>query len=52
MVRAGLRWKLGPEGDVHTAFLEWLDRRNEEHDRTMIRMITEMRRRESEMRDA
>jgi hypothetical protein len=46
MVLAGLRRKLGPNGDVHAAFLEWLDRRNEEHDRTIARMITEMRRRE------
>lgn len=46
MVMAGLRRKVGPHGDVHAAFLEWLDRRNEEHDRTMARMITEMRRRE------
>jgi hypothetical protein len=47
MVLAGLRRKLGPNADVHAAFLEWLDRRNEEHDRTMVRMLTEMRRREN-----
>ncbi|MCC7085970.1 MAG: hypothetical protein IT427_13285 [Pirellulales bacterium] len=46
MVMAGLRRKLGPDGDVHAAFLEWLDRRNEEHDRTVVRMLTKMRRQE------
>jgi hypothetical protein len=52
MVLAGLRRKLGPDADVHGAFLEWLDRYYEEHDRTLIRMMTRMRSREKEMQGA
>jgi hypothetical protein len=46
LVMAGLRRRVGPDGDAQTAFLQWLDRRNAEHDRAIVRMITEMRRRE------
>jgi len=46
LVLAGLRRRIGPNGDVRKAFLEWLDRRDAEHDRTVARMITEIRRRE------
>jgi hypothetical protein len=48
MVMANLRGKGLSEADAHKAFLEWLDRRNAEHDRAMARMITELRRRERE----
>ena len=46
LVMAGLRRRIGPAGDVHAAFLDWLDRRNAEHDRALAHMITELRRRE------
>jgi hypothetical protein len=46
LVLAGLRRRIGPDGDVRKAFLEWLDRRDAEHDRTIAHMITEIRRRE------
>jgi hypothetical protein len=43
---ASLRRRLGPNADVQAAFLEWLDRRNAEHDRAVVQMITNLRRRE------
>jgi hypothetical protein len=46
MVMAGLRRRIGPNGDVHAAFLEWLDRQTAEHDRAIAQMITNLRRRE------
>ena len=46
MILAGLRRRVGPNGDGHAAFLEWLDRRTAEHDRAVVQMITNLRRRE------
>ena len=48
LVMAGLRRRIGPNGDVQAEFLKWVERRDAEHDRMIVRMITEMRRRERE----
>jgi hypothetical protein len=45
LVKAGLRHKLGPEGDVENAFKEWYAREMEEHDRTISHMLEELHRR-------
>ncbi len=47
IVLASLRDRVGPDGDVHAAFLEWLDRRTAEHDRALINMLTNLHRREA-----
>ncbi len=52
LVMACLRDRVGPDGDVQAAFLEWLDRRTAEHDRAIVHMITNMRRRERAWREA
>jgi hypothetical protein len=46
LVMAGLRDRVGPDGDPQAAFLEWLDRRTAEHDRALFQMITNLRQRE------
>ena len=46
ILMASLRDRVGPNGDPHAAFLEWLDRRDAEHDRAIGLMITNLRRRE------
>ncbi len=35
ILRAGLRRKVGPEGDVEAAYREWYDRQMAEHDKTL-----------------
>jgi hypothetical protein len=35
LVRAGLRAKIGPEGDLEQAYREWYARRMEEHERDL-----------------
>jgi hypothetical protein len=35
LVRAGLRAKIGPEGDLEAAYREWYARRMEEHERDL-----------------
>jgi hypothetical protein len=44
---AGLRERIGKDGDMRAAYREWYARRMEEHDRTMAHMIVELRRREA-----
>ena len=46
LVMLSLQDRVGPNGDPQAAFLEWLDRRTAEHDRAIVRMITNLRRRE------
>jgi len=46
LLMAGLRDRVGPNGDPQAAFLEWLGRRTAEHDRAFVHMITNLRRRE------
>ena len=43
---ACLRRRLGSDAAAHKAFLDWLDRRDAEHDRAIVLMITNLRRRE------
>lgn len=43
---AGLRRRIGDDGDLRSAYREWYARRMEEHDRTMDHLLTELRRRE------
>ena len=42
---AGLRRRVGPAGDVLSAYREWYKNRMEEHDSTMLRMVEEFNRR-------
>ncbi|MBI3467394.1 MAG: hypothetical protein HY000_30665 [Planctomycetes bacterium] len=42
---AGLRHKIGPDGDLKAAYREWVKRWGEEHDRTMFHMLKEFDRR-------
>ncbi len=44
---AGLRRRVGPNGDVNEAYRQWYARRMEEHDRTMEHFLTELHRREN-----
>ncbi len=46
IIMANMRERVGPDGDPEKAFLEWLDRRTAEHDKAIVRMITNLRRRE------
>ena len=45
-VLAGLRRQIGTDGDLAAAYRAWYARQMEEHDRTVIHMLTELRRRE------
>jgi hypothetical protein len=42
---AGLRREIGPEGDLRAAYRKWYAEQMEEHDRTVLRMMEEFRRR-------
>jgi hypothetical protein len=42
---AGLRHKIGPDGDLPAAYREWVERWGEEHDQTMFHMLEEFDRR-------
>jgi len=44
---AGLRRRVGPDGDVVGAYRRWYVEHREEHDRTMYRMLEELYRREN-----
>jgi hypothetical protein len=46
LVKMGLRNKLGPNGDVDQAFREWYERQCAEHDRVVIHMMQEIRRKQ------
>ena len=41
---AGLRREIGPDGDLKAAYRKWYAEQMEEHDRTVIRMLTRMSR--------
>lgn len=45
LVKVGLRRKIGPQGDLQKAFRDWLEQQYEEHDRTVIQMMRNIRRR-------
>ena len=42
---AGLRREIGPDGDIKAAYRRWYSQQMEEHDRTILRMIEEFKRR-------
>ncbi len=42
---AGLRREIGPEGDLKAAYRRWYAEQMEEHDRVMLHMMREFRRR-------
>jgi hypothetical protein len=42
---AGLRRKIGPEGDLREAYRQWYAERMAEHDQVMARMVGEFNRR-------
>jgi len=44
---AGLRAKVGPDGDLPAAYREWYARHMEEHDRAQIAFALELSRREA-----
>jgi hypothetical protein len=43
----GFQRRLGPEGDIQGAYREWYAEQMEEHDRTMIHLLKELGRRET-----
>ncbi len=47
LLLAGLRHKVGPQGDVWAAYRQWSDRQAEEHERVVIHLLQELHRRES-----
>jgi hypothetical protein len=47
LVLAGLRAKVGPEGDVESAYRQWYARHMEEHDRMLISLFENLSRREA-----
>ena len=48
ILMAGLRRKVGPDGDVVAAYQEWYAREREDHDRTMRRMLERLNQMEVE----
>ena len=46
LLKAGLRAKIGPMGDLQEAYREWYRRHMEEHDRNQIAMAENLTRRE------
>ena len=48
LVIAGLRAKIGPDGDLQQAYREWYARKMEEHDRAQVAMLANLSRREKQ----
>lgn len=48
---AGLRYKIGPDGDLQEALREWYRQDREEHDKTVAHTIGELYRREREWKE-
>lgn len=46
-VLAGLRHRIGHDGNLNEAYRKWYARRMDEHDRTMSHFLSELRRREA-----
>lgn len=44
---AGLRHRIGPDGDLAEAYRQWYERRMSDHDRTMEHFLSELHRREA-----
>lgn len=47
LVLAGLRAKIGPNGNLQAAYREWYARKMDEHDRATIAMLENLSRREA-----
>ena len=47
LLRAGLRMDGGPDGDLEAAYRQWYAARCEEHTKNLVRMLTELSRREA-----
>ena len=47
LVRAGLRAKIGPEGDLEAAYRAWYARHMEEHERALYAFAENLTRREA-----
>ena len=47
LVLAGLRAKIGPDGDLQAAYRQWYARHMEEHDRMQIAFAENLSRREA-----
>ncbi len=47
LVRAGLRAKIGPDGDLEQAYREWYARRAEEHRQALYQFAANLERREA-----
>jgi hypothetical protein len=46
-LRAGLRNRIGPDGDLMEAYRQWYARRMADHDQTMEHFLAELHRREA-----
>jgi len=47
LLKAGLKAKIGPEGDLQAAYRAWYARHMDEHDRKVIAMLENLNRREA-----
>jgi hypothetical protein len=47
LLLAGLKAKIGPEGDLHAAYRQWYARHMEDHDRRLVEMMENLSRREA-----
>lgn len=47
LLLAGLKTKIGAEGDLHDAYRQWYSRHMEEHDRMLIEMLENLNSRET-----
>jgi hypothetical protein len=47
LVRAGLRAKIGPDGDLRAAYREWYARRMDEHEQALYAFAENLTRREA-----
>ena len=47
LLLAGLRAKIGPDGDLHAAYRQWYARQMEDHDRRLVEMLENLSRREA-----
>ena len=44
---AGLRAKVGPDGDLHAAYRQWYARQMDDHERMQVRLLANLSRREA-----
>ena len=46
MLLAGLRSRIGPEGDLHAAYRDWYTRQMRNHDKAQVEFLENLSRRE------